>query len=90
MTRKEWKNIMKDQKAITFSYDDGIESEIRELCLARDPNDASEDDKEVHDEFVEKLLTRGILKGPGSKAFLNAFTSFPTALYEKMQEMAER
>lgn len=69
--------------------DDGIESEIRELCLARDPNDASEDDKEIHDEFVEKLVTRGILKGPGSQAFLNASASFPLALCEKMREMAE-
>lgn len=69
--------------------DDGLETEIRELCLARNPNDNAEDDKEVHAEFVEKLVTKGVLKGPGSKAFLNAFASFPIATTEKLKEIAE-
>lgn len=66
--------------------DDSLESEIRELCLARDPTDGSENDEEVHEEFVEKIVTRGIFKGPGSQAFLNAVASFPTAVAEKMKE----
>lgn len=67
--------------------DDRLEMEIRELCLARDPSDGSENDKEVHEEFVEKIVTRGIFKGPGSQAFLNAVTSFPTAVAVKMKEL---
>jgi len=84
------KKLSKDSKLdgkYLDDLDDVVEEEIREICLSRDPNDKAEDDNVIHEEFVENLVIKGILKGPNSTIFKKVNASFPEAVSNKIAEL---